>query len=300
MKLIRQAFANCLQNLVRNKLINVLSLAIIVFTLLIFSIFNFLTYSIERFSAQFSDDIRVIFYFKSDIPRENIDRLYRQIESHILVKSLHFKSRDQALSDFAREFPELNFILSEFDASPFPSSLEVIFNSPGDSRVTTDQIMNFIQDIEQNNIIDSRQINLEWVRRLTSLKKFISSVGFFLSVILIFISLFIIYNVIKINILYRRDEIDILKLVGATDFYIRFPFIIEGAFLGFLGSLFSIGLLMLLLWIFPHLSPVVSNIIDNIVIAATPPFYIIRNVILLGTGIGIFSSFLSIRQFMKE
>lgn len=300
MKLLRQAFLNCFQNMVRNKIINILSLAIIVFTLLIFSIFNFLTYSIDRFSNQFADNIEVIFYLQSQIPQEDIDRLYRRIESHLLVKKVSFKSRDQALVDFSREFSELNFILSEFETSPFPPSLKVTFHPPGNPDVSTDAIMNFINEIQQNSIIESRQINLEWVRRLISVKKFISSVGLFLSVILVFISLFIIYNVIKINILYRRDEIQILRLVGATDFYIRFPFIIEGAFLGLLGSLLSVALLMFLLWIFPQLSPVVSGILNNILVSYSPPFHIIRNVILLGTSIGILSSFFSIRQFMRE
>jgi cell division transport system permease protein len=300
LKLIIQAFSNCFQNLFRNKLINLLSLAIIIFTLLIFSIFNFITYSIDTFTRQFSDNVEAIFYLKSNVPQQQIDDLFLKIKSNPLVEEISFKSKNQAEVDFSREFPQLDFILSEFENSPFPPSIEVSFNSAEDQDNLKERIINFIEEIEQNTIIETKQINLEWVKRLISLKRFISSIGIFLSFILIFISLFIVYNVIKINILYRKDEIGILKLVGATDPYIRIPFIIEGGFLGLLGSVISIILLIILLQIFPHLSPVMSNILNKIVISYIPPLYIIRNVIILGTIIGLISSFLSIRHFMKE
>ena len=72
------------------------------------------------------------------------------------------------------------------------------------------------------------QLNLDWARKIAMIKKFASFAGLFLSAILLIVSIFIIFNVVKINIFYRKDEITILRLVGASNWYIKTPFLIEG------------------------------------------------------------------------
>ena len=251
MNLMKRSLSNAVINILRNKVINFLCLGIIAFTLLIFGIFNYVSFSLESFSAQFTKGIEAIFYFKDDVDQKKIDALIDQMRDSLLVDNVTFVSKNQAESEFSRLFPDLKYVLTEFDNPPFPASMEVKFKIQ--EKIDT-KINAFIEDIEQLKIVESTQVNIDWAKKILAYKQFLSFIGIFLSSILIFISVFIIYNVIKLNIFYRKEEINILKLVGATDWYIRFPFVIEGAMLGFFGSVMAGALLYSALKLLPTFS----------------------------------------------
>jgi cell division transport system permease protein len=297
LNLLKSTINNAVKNILRNKLINFLSLGIIAFTLLIFGIFNYLTYSLGTFTDNFSKSIEAIFYFNDDVEQAEIDLLLEKLKSSLLVEDVVFNSKSQAEIIFSRQFPELRYILSEFKESPFPSSIEVKFKQEFNMGT---QVISFIEDIEKLSIIESKQVNLDWAKKILAIKKFISLVGIFLSLILIFVSSFIIFNVIKINIFYRKEEINIFRLVGATDRYIKFPFIIEGALLGFFGSLMAGGLLFVTLKSFPAYATFMYSIFKDLINFKSIPIAILVRLVLLGTGIGLLSSTISVRQFLKN
>jgi len=295
--LLKNTFNNAVTNIIRNKLINILSFGIIAFTLLIFGIFNYLTYSLDGFVGQFSRNVEAIFYLKDNVSQDELNLLINKIQENLLVEDVVFKSKSQAETGFARQFPELKYILTEFKEAPFPASIEVKFKTTNNINTKT---LSLIEDIEKLNIIESKQVNLDWAKKILSIKQFISVLGYFLSFILIFVSCFIIFNVIKLNIFYRREEIIIFRLVGAQDWYIRFPFIIEGALLGFLGSLMAGILLFGVLKLFPRYATFMFDIVKGMIDFNDIPMGIFTQLVFLGTGIGLFSSYLSLKQFLKN
>jgi len=296
LNLLKATFGNAVQNIVRNKLVNFLCFGIIAFTLLIFGIFNYITYNLEVFTQGFSKNIKAIFYFQDNVRQDEVELLIAKLKENLLIKDVTFTSKNQAEVDFSRQFPELKYILSEFKTSPFPASIEVEFSQ----EYTMDtKVVSLIEDIEKLDIVESKQVNIDWAQKIIVFKRFISVMGLFLSLILIFVSSFIIFNVIKISIFYRKDEINVLRLVGATDKYIKFPFVIEGAFLGFFGSLMAGGLLFITLKLFPLYATFVFNIVKGLIDFKTIPGSIFIKLIVLGTAIGLFSSFISVRQFLK-
>jgi cell division transport system permease protein len=263
----------------------------------IFGLFSYIVYSLETFTRDFTQNIEAIFYFKDNVDQQQIDMLLSELKKSLLVKDITFVSKDQADSIFTRQFPDLKYILSEFKESPFPASIKVSFQQ---SNNMDTKIISLINDIEKLSIIESKTINLDWSKKVLALKKFISMVGIFLSLILIFISAFIIFNVIKINIFYRKDEINIFRIVGATDWYIKIPFIIEGAILGFFGSLLAGLLLYITLKLFPVYTSFLLKIIKDIINVRDIPLFIFARIIILGVGIGFISSYVSVRQFLKK
>jgi cell division transport system permease protein len=298
LNLLKSTFSNAVKNILRNKLINFLSFGIIAFTLLIFGIFNYLTYSLDVFISDFSRNVEAIFYLTDDVKSPEIEKLIKDLEGNLLVKKIVFKSKNQAEIDFSRRYPELEYALTEFknSSSPFPASIEVTFKQKNNIDV---KIKSLIEETEKLNIIEGKEVNLDWAKQVANIREFISIVGVFLSLILIFISSFIIFNVIKLNIFYRRDEINIFRLVGSQDWYIRFPFVIEGALLGFLGSVMAGLLLFSSLKLFPAYSAFMFKIVKGMIDFEDIPFNIFIKLVLLGTGIGIISSYLSLRQFLK-
>lgn len=297
MNLLKSTLINAVKNILRNKLINFLSFGIIAFTLLIFGIFNYLTYSLDTFANNFSKNIEAIFYFQDHVSQPEIDLLLKKLKESLLVEDVAFNSKDQAEIIFARQFPELKYILSEFKQSPFPDSIQVKFKQG--FNIGT-KVISLIEDIEKLIIIESKQVNLDWAKKVLAIKRFISLVGVFLSLILIFVSAFIIFNVIKLNIFYRKEEINIFRLVGATDWYIKIPFIMEGALLGFFGSLMAGGLLFITLKLFPAYATFMYSIFKDLITFTNIPPALFLRLILLGTGIGLLSSYISVKQFLKN
>jgi len=297
LNLLKTTVNNAFTNIIRNKLVNFLCFGIIAFTLLIFGIFNYITYSLETFSEGFAKSIQAIFYFHEDVAQGEVDLLVKKLNESMLVQHVVYTSKNQAEINFGRQFPELSYILTEFKDSPFPASIEVEFKP--EYKLGT-KIISLIEDIEKLSIIESKQVNIDWARKIIAFKKFISVVGLFLSLILIFVSAFIIFNVIKISIFYRKDEIHVLNLVGATEGYIKFPFIIEGGLLGFFGSLLASGLLFITLKLFPVYAGFVFNMVKGMIDFKTVPSAIFIRLIVLGTVIGLFSSYISARQFLKS
>ncbi|UCH97850.1 MAG: FtsX-like permease family protein [Candidatus Aminicenantes bacterium] len=294
---LKNTFGNAIKNIVRNKLVNFLCFGIIAFTLLIFGIFNYITYNLDVFTQGFSKNIKAIFYFQEEVRQDEVDLLIKRLRENLLVKNVVFTSKNQAEVNFSRQFPELEYILSEFKRSPFPASIEVEFHQ---EYAMDTKIISLIEDIEKLNIVESKQVNIDWAKKIIVLKRFISVVGVFLSLILIFVSSFIIFNVIKISIFYRKDEINVLRLVGATDWYIKFPFIIEGAFLGFFGSLMASALLFITLKLFPLYARFMFDIVKGMIDFKTIPPGIFIRLIVLGTAIGLLSSYISAKQFLKN
>jgi cell division transport system permease protein len=297
MNLMKRSLSNAVINIMRNKVINFLCLGIIAFTLLIFGIFNYVSFSLESFSAQFTKGIEAIFYFKDNVDQKKIDALIDQMRDSLLVDHVTFVSKNQAEAEFSRLFPDLKYVLTEFDNPPFPASMEVKFKIQ--EKIDT-KINAFIEDIEQLKIVESTQVNIDWAKKILAYKQFLSFIGIFLSSILIFISVFIIYNVIKLNIFYRKEEINILKLVGATDWYIRFPFVIEGALLGFFGSVMASALLYSALKLLPTFSIFKIDFIKEMFNFSIIPLDIFIQMVILGTGIGLFSALFSIKKYLKN
>jgi len=147
--------------------------------------------------------------------------------------------------------------------------------------------------------IDEVQFNQEWLEKLIGVSKIIRAVGFFLGGILVLASFFIISNVIKLSVYARQNEIEIFRLVGATNSFIKIPFIIEGTILGLIGGIFSLILLFITIKFFPLYLGKSYNFIKPFIVF---PFIFIRHclILLLGGGvIGLIGSLSSVGKFLK-
>jgi len=297
MKFIWRAIQQALTNILRNKTVNFLCLGIIAFTLLVPGIFSFISFNLDRYISKLSESVEAIFYIRDGADSQGIEKLLQRIEGSLLVKQVGFTSRDQARANFAREFPELNYILAEFSDSPFPASIQATFRPDASDIV---QIESFIRDIEKEGLVESVQLNMDWARKIAMIKKFASFAGLFLSAILLIVSVFIIFNVVKINIFYRKEEITILRLVGATDWYVKTPFLLEGLLLGSLGGLLAGGLLLLTIKAFPVYAAFVYNVVRQLIDFRQLPLRIFWQLVLTGSLIGLLSSFISLRRFIRH
>ena len=296
MKFLSQALHNAMANIGRHKLVNFLCLAIIAFSLFVAGVFLFISRNLDAYVDKLGESIAAIFYLREDTPSDQTEALLRRIQQSLLVQEARYVSADEARSRFLHDFPELRPIVAEFPESPFPPSLEVTFKLH--SRLDT-QVEAFVRDIQHAPPIESVQLNSDWANRVVQLRRFVSLIGMFLGLILVIVSVFIIFNVIKLNIFYRQEEAIILRLVGATDGYIRTPFLIEGTLLGLTGGALACLLLVLTIRLFPVYARNLSHMVGQLIPYSSVPAGILLNLVALGALIGFISSGISLKKYLR-
>jgi len=227
---------------------NLVSILIIGFSFLIIGIFLSLSNNLTYLGEQLSNNLAISFFLNRSLKSEDIDRIKQEILNSGLNLEIKLVSSEEALQRFKNNFPELQDIISSLNTNPFPPALEVRFK---ERAISLQALTAFMDRIKRVPGVEDVQFNQEWVEKMDSLSRIVRAIGLFLGSILILASFFIISNVVRLNVFARKNEIEILRLVGATNTFIRLPFLIEGFVLGFLGSLLSLGILFLLMKLFP-------------------------------------------------
>ncbi len=243
-----------------------------------------------------AENMVVVFFLEPDISAEDLKLIEDRIKTSPAVIRLHLVSRDEALARFEKNFPQLGDIIKNLGVNPFPPSLEATLHRES---FMSEEILGFIEEMKNVRGVEDVQFNREWVRKMQSLSRLVRAVGFFLGGILILASFFIISNVIRLSVFARKNEIEILRLVGATNGFIRFPFLLEGAALGILGSLLSLGLLFLLTKLFPLYLGSSLGALQEIVSLRFLSFSQCLTMVLGGALMGIAGSLTSLSRFLR-
>ena len=211
-------------------------------------VFFSLSNNLQHLARQLADNMVVAFFIDPAAPAQQVGTIEDRLRASPSVVRLNVVSREQALERFRKSFPELEEILKNLNSNPFPPSIEATLKKEA---FMSDTTLAWIAEIKSLPGVQDVQFNRDWVKKMQSLSRLAKAVGFFLGGILILASFFIISNVIRLNVFSRKGEIEILRLVGATNTFIRLPFLIEGVSLGILGCGLSLGLLFLLVKLFP-------------------------------------------------
>lgn len=276
---------------------NVFSVTIICLSFLIVGIFVSLSNNLRYTARQISQDMAVVFFLKKDISLEEREKINGELENSPLVQKTRFVNSEEALRKFLQKFPDLQGIVENLEINPFPSSYEITLR---EKNLTYEDAQPFIDKMKMMNGIEDIQFNKDWVEKMHSFSRLARAIGFFLGGILVLASFFIVSNVIKLNVIARKDEIEILRFVGGTNTFIRIPFLTEGIILGALGGLLSLSLLFIVIKLFPvYLGPSLG-ILKELINFRYLTFSQSTALILSGAIIGFLGSLSSIAKFLKS
>lgn len=283
-------------NLWQNRLNNIVSIAIITFSLFTLGLFLLTAENLGHLIGRWTENVQVNAFLKKGTDRNQLARLESLIKLSPCVARFEFVSEDEALRRFKQYYPGIGQISSELDTNPFPPSYEITIRKEFQNRAAVQEL---VSQLRTEAFVEDVEYDQEWIDRVQFVVRFVRIVGLFFGVVLLFTSVFSISNVIKLMVLSRRDEIEIMRLVGATNSFIKGPFLTEGILQGVLGSTLAVGLLF-----------VIYRLILNKVIALKAPFFaanqlhflsdsMIFGLLIGGMIVGFFGSLISLGKLLK-
>ncbi len=229
-----------IKNLWRNGLMSVASVSSVMATLVILGIIFVLVININSFvdgaQTQF-DEITV--YLNDEVAAVEISQIQSQISSIIGVKEVRYESKDDAMRNWRESWGEEGYLLEGLSENPLPNAFIIRLRKLEDTE-------SVVKILSSYNGIEEVTFYKEIIDKVLSTSAFIRNLGFALIAALIAISTFIITNTIKLAVNARRKEINIMKYVGATNWFIRWPFLLEGTLLGCIGALIASGIVYLI------------------------------------------------------
>jgi len=240
--------------------------------------------------------LAVVFFLQKELPEKYHAAIEEKLNKSSLVIKVQFISSEEALKRFQEKFPELQGIVKNIEINPFPPSFETTLE---EKEISNEEILKFIEDMKKMKGIDDVQYNKDWIERMQSFSRLASAAGFFLGGILILASFFIISNIIKLNVFSHKEEIEILRLVGSTNTFIKIPFLLEGIILGMVGSVLSIALLLIVIKIFPLYLGYSLGALNELINFRYLSISQSIALILAGAIIGFFGSLSSLSRFLK-
>jgi len=276
----------------RNLTVHILSLGTIVASLLILCAFLLLFANLDNWLQQWGRSLSMSVYLKdgtSEYKRDKIDSFIRGLPG---AQIRRFISKEEAMDDLKAALGEEAGFLERLTHNPLPASYEVVFENTGAGDIAPEKIK---AELEALDGVEEVQHSRQWLKRVEGFLDIVRLVGYIIAGLLCLCVVFIVTNTIKLTIYSRRDEIEILKLVGATDWFVKLPFLMEGMIQGIIGG----GMAILTL----YLGYLIFSKNDVYLIGATPlefvflPGEYLVLVFSLSVALGIIGSFIAIGRF---
>ncbi|MFC4404933.1 permease-like cell division protein FtsX [Gracilibacillus xinjiangensis] len=282
------------RNTWRNSWMTVASVGAVTTTLILVGVFLVVILNLNHIANELEKDVEIKALIELTAEQADIDQLEADIKAIPEVGTVEYLTKEEELDNLIQSMGEQGqaWTLYEQD-NPLNDAFVVQTIDPLDTEMVADQIA-------QLDNVNSVNFGQDYVDKLFTFNQYARNVGLVLIFALVFTAIFLISNTIKITILARKKEIGIMKLVGATNSFIRWPFFVEGMILGFLGSIIPI-LIILVGYYYLAQSGVTIQEFNFVQILPFSPFAFQISGIILGIGvcIGVWGSLMSVRKFLK-
>ena len=276
----------------RNGFMSFASVSTVAVSLLVLGMFLLIFLNTNNLAKYLESQVQVTVYMQDSANDKDLEAMSGKLKALPGVVSVKQIKKAEALSRFKERLGEQENLLSALGTeNPFPNSFEVQVDVP-------ERIKEIAPVIHQMPKVETAKFGQEVVEHLFSLTRILRFGGIVLVLFLSFATLFIISNTIRLTVFARRKEVVIMKYVGATDWFIRWPFLMEGMTLGFWGAVFA-GALVTVIY-----SMLLSKIYATLAFFPLLPtwptmIYVDIFILFVGTAIGALGSFISLRKFLR-
>ncbi|MDP4000051.1 MAG: permease-like cell division protein FtsX [bacterium] len=290
-----------LRSFYRNGWLSVAATGIVTFSLVLVSIFALLLLLGTNVISAIQSKIDVEVFFKDDAKVADILTVKEQLEKNTNTASVKYISKTDALEIYKGQSDRNRRLVEQIseEENPLPASVQVKAKNP-------DKLDAFNPTLESDfakPLVASRsdKENREIIQQLQRIVGFIRSMGMFISLTVLTFAVLVVFNTIRITIFSRREEIEIMRLVGASNAYIRGPFVLEGAFYGIIGTGIALLVVYLIVLAFgPAMSSYLRDLNEDVpaYFRANLPLIVLIQLV-TGIGVGVLSSYIAIRRHLR-
>ena len=280
------------RSLFRNRFMAIASVLTVTLSMFILGVFLSAVLNINHMASYLENQVEMTVYLKDGLTTDQVMGIGKYLKAQPGMKEIKFTNKDQAMKDFRERMGDQQGLLDAINGNPLPASYQMSFQTP-------EQLKTSAEVVAKYQGVETVQYGKDIIEQLYKVAQVIRLSGIVLIIFLAGAELFIISNTIRLTVFARRREIQIMKYVGASNGFIRWPFLFEGMVIGFLGS----GFASLILW--EGYKTVVSEMAAAglVFIPMIPlwPFMGYTTLIILASGIviGVMGSAISLRKYMK-
>ena len=214
----------------RNIWMTLASIFTVVLSLFILGFFSIVILNLNKMADTLESQVQISVYLKDDLSQEEIDETKETLSKIEGLQDIKFTTREEAMENFKERLGDQQFLLDALDdTNPLPDSFSLTVTSP-------QQVKTIADTAAALDSVESASYSQDIINHLFNLTHLIRLIGVALIILLTGAAIFIISNTIRLTVFARRKEIAIMKYVGATDWFIRWPFLLEGICLGFIGG----------------------------------------------------------------
>lgn len=288
---IKQGFTN----IFRNKWYSLASVATISACLFLFGIFYSVVANFQYILKSAQDGVAVTVFFDEGISDERIAEIGNEIQQRSEVDHINFISADEAWNSFKDEY--LGEYADGFTENPLAASANYEIYIKDVSMQAS--LVAYLEEVPGIRMVNQSEIT---ANTLDGINRLVGYVAIGIIVLLLFVSVFLIGNTVTIGISVRKEEINIMKYIGATDFFVRCPFVVEGMIIGLIGSIVPLGIVYL---IYNNVIGFVLNkftVLSSILkfLSVQEVFHVLLPVsLVIGVGIGFIGSFITVRKHIR-
>ena len=267
--------------------------AIITTTIMLITLAAFLAINdtLNQMVSALGRKSNLIAYVRDDARPSDVTRIIRDFQGRSGVAEVVFVTKEDALRIFQERFTDQADIIDVLQANPLPASVELRMENPAILPSIADELRKL------SDTFETVVVPLDVVERLIAVSNVSRVAGTVMVIALTGVTLFVIVNTIRVAVYARRQEIEIMKLVGATDWFVRGPFVIEGAFIGVFGATMAAGTM---LGLYAQLGPSITQIISFLPINTNVDY--VRSlalfIVLVGLVVGSIGSYFSVRRYL--
>ena len=288
-------FKRAIQDIRTNSFLNAVTVITIFLSILIVSAFVLFFVNANDYMNSWKKGIKIIAYLKPDIGEANLVDIKSKIQGLYGVAEAKFISKEEAMKRLREQIKRQSSLLDGLNENPLPDAFEIRLTGQSSN---SEKIENLAVQIESLPEIDDVEYGQRWIGRFVKVFELFRLTGYAMSGIFFIAAVFIVANTIRLVIYSRREEIEIMRLIGATDRFIKAPFYIEGIIQGALGGIIGLAALFAtFIYISTNVEPGLSSDLLHI------RFFSLRlsiTIILCSMLVGWLGCFISLRQFLKQ
>ena len=291
---LRRHFRESFKSIARNGWMTFASISAVTVTLLLVGVFLVIMMNLNHIADNVQNDVEMKVYVDNAADSKTKTAIGHKIEAISEVDTVVFSNKENELDNLIDDLGENGEVFQPFEQdNPLRDAFVIKTKTPED-------VIKVAKEIEKIEYVQSVKYGQGYVETLFNFVKVSRNIGIVLIVGLLFTAMFLISNTIKITIVARRREIEIMRLVGATNSFIRWPFFLEGLWLGVLGSIIPIALIASLYSkLYDYAAPQITVKFVELLPAGTFIFQVSLIMLLIGAVIGMWGSLMSVRKFLK-